>query len=437
VEKQEMKDICRSADIDFEFVVDQSGSVGQAEWDKTMKNIADFWIDVIQPDGAETCGNHVAARKFSSSHKRWHDFKPPPEWVYSKFSSYTEYVKSVFIGESYDGGGTHTADALRRIRIEDVPLTRYIQTFVMVFTDGQSNDPYYNLADQAKHLQDNVDAVYAYGIGQAVNPNELQLIASNDDGWFEMKNTDSYEYVIDKFIMEQGGCETENKKPFRTPNLLNETYGLSRETAYEHHPREYCGTGCETNPESKRDHECIKCSWLKASNDLPALEKYKKNITQVANERCFPASIIAAFISRETRGGVEHLDETWNGVTGWSRCQNAHYYFDHYQRCYGIMHLPDAFGRDYTEEPNTEEGVGSIPYLRQCVDEIIRLIDFMATKQFIFWDEHLQVRAGIAAWDASVNEVYNHAEIDSYTHNQDFSSDIFARAQFFAENGYA
>ena len=58
-------------------------------------------------------------------------------------------------------------------------------------------------------------------------------------------------------------------------------------------------------------------------------------------------------------------------------------------------------------------------------------------ERFPFWDEHLQVRAGIAAWDASVTEVSNHEYIDLYTKNKDFSSDIFARAQFFAENGYA
>ena len=129
----------------------------------------------------------------------------------------------------------------------------------------------------------------------------------------------------------------------RTPDILNETYGLSQLTAMEHHPEENCGMGCETHPETARTPDCIKCSWYKAAIDLPAIEKFKYNITQVADERCFPASIIAAFISRETRGGLEHLDETWKGVPGWGVCQNLHYYFDHNQRCYGIMHLPEGY----------------------------------------------------------------------------------------------
>ena len=94
------------------------------------------------------------------------------------------------------------------------------------------------------------------------------------------------------------------------------------------------------------------------------------------------------------------------------------------------------FGENNTDVPIIDEGIGSIPYLRQCVDEIIRLIDFM-TKRFPFWEEPLQVRAGIAAWDADVDSVYNHEAIDLFTKNQDFSSDIFARAQFYAANGYS
>ena len=225
LEKQEMKNICQLADIDFDFVIDQSGSVGQAEWDKTMKNIADYWIDVIQPDGAKSCGNHVAARKFSDKHKRWHDFLPPPESEYSGFSNYTEYVKSVFINEGYGRGGTHTAEALRRVRTEDVPLTRrkYCddgdcdgQTFVMIFTDGYSNGPG-NLAEEAKRLQYSVDSVYAYGIKpDKVNKDELILIATDKkDGWYVMNTTADYEYTIDMFVLQQGGCDADLKKPFR------------------------------------------------------------------------------------------------------------------------------------------------------------------------------------------------------------------------------
>ena len=130
----------------------------------------------------------------------------------------------------------------------------------------------------------------------------------------------------------------------RIPDIVNETYGLSHQTAMEHHPQEDCGMNCETHPETARTLDCIKCSWYKASIDLPHIDKYKSNITQVAEEKCFPASIIAAFISRETRGGIEHLED-FEGVPGWGVCQNVHYKVDvgRNERCYGIMHLPEGY----------------------------------------------------------------------------------------------
>jgi len=94
-----------------------------------------------------------------------------------------------------------------------------------------------------------------------------------------------------------------------------------------------------------------------------------------------------------------------------------------------------VFGSELTQSPYTEEGIASIYYLYQCIDEIIRLIDVFV-KRFPYWDANLQVRAGIAAWDAGVDLVFNHEVIDVYTKNSDYSSDILARAQFYTENGY-
>ena len=41
-----------------------------------------------------------------------------------------------------------------------------------------------------------------------------------------------------------------------------------------------------------------------------------------------------------------------------------------------------------------------------------------------------------AAWEIGVNQISSHVTIDYYTRNRDFSSDILARAQFFAKQGY-
>lgn len=66
LEQQRMRDICSLADIDFEFVLDSSGSIGSNNWGITTDLIAQHWIrETIQPSGSAQCGNHVAIRRYS------------------------------------------------------------------------------------------------------------------------------------------------------------------------------------------------------------------------------------------------------------------------------------------------------------------------------------------------------------------------------------
>lgn len=44
METKRVQDECSLADIDFEFVIDSSGSVGQSNWQITMDYIAKYWI---------------------------------------------------------------------------------------------------------------------------------------------------------------------------------------------------------------------------------------------------------------------------------------------------------------------------------------------------------------------------------------------------------
>ena len=221
-EQTSIKAKCELADIEFEFVVDASGSVGSGNWQLSMNQIAEYWIrGAIQPNGAAECGNHVAARRYSSNSDdtqvQWHDFAPPPRSKYPQFQNYTEYVASVFENEAYTGGGTYTAEALRRTRTEDIPRARRGKKFVMVFTDGKSSDSS-SLPSEANQLQSVVDEVYAFGIGTGINENELQIIASNKTrgyGWEVMDDFSKYEYFIRNFILIQGGCDTNRIKPFR------------------------------------------------------------------------------------------------------------------------------------------------------------------------------------------------------------------------------
>ena len=227
-EQIQMQAICQKADIDFEFVVDASGSVGASNWKLSMDQIAEYWIrGAIQPNGATECGNHVAARRFSSNSEntqvRWHDFTPPDPSVYSKFSNYSEYVANVFENEGFTGGGTYTAEALNRVRVIDVPTARSGKKYILVFTDGKSSDSS-NLPSAATQLQAVVDQVFAFGIGDGPNEDELQLIASNSSrgyGWDVMEDFSKFQYFISTFVKIQGGCDTDKIKPFRIDDRVN------------------------------------------------------------------------------------------------------------------------------------------------------------------------------------------------------------------------
>ena len=101
-----------------------------------------------------------------------------------------------------------------------------------------------------------------------------------------------------------------------------------------------------------------------------------------------------------------------------------------------VIHIKLNILQDFWR-PITSDGIAGINYLKQGIDEIIRLIDVNAAK-WEWPDDDWLTRAGIASWDAigGIDTIPSHESIDMMTTNQDFSSDILARAQFFAENGY-
>ena len=118
---------------------------------------------------------------------------------------------------------------------------------------------------------------------------------------------------------------------FSTIDVTENTFGLSQSTAMSQGGGT-CGMSCRTYPEASRGSECVECSKSIAQKDLQEVNKYKSNIIAAAKDRCFDPAILAAFISRQTRGGSELY-----GTNGWIPCHN-----DSYFRCFGIMHMPDC-----------------------------------------------------------------------------------------------
>ena len=194
-ELESIRSDCMQADIDFEFVIDSSGSVGYSRWELTMQLIGENWIkEVIVPNGAKQCGNHVAGRWFSTDSERFFDFEPPEESVYAS-QSYAEYVGDKFINQSYISGLTNTGLALEQTRIVDLPMARDGPKYVMVFTDGVSNN-FTATSIEAQKLHGVADRTYAFGIGKSYREVELEAIATDPAYVGTMKNFDDLEAYV-------------------------------------------------------------------------------------------------------------------------------------------------------------------------------------------------------------------------------------------------
>ena len=257
-----IRSMCRQADIDFAFVVDSSGSVGPFNWGLTMNLIGEKWIkEVIIPSGAKKCGNHVAGRRFSSSSVRFHDFEPPARSSYAP-STYAEFVGNKFINQTFYGGGTNTAYALRQTRQVDLPTARDGLKYVMFFLDGTKD-----LAAttyEAQLLHGVANRTYAFGIGPGAGMDFLNAIASDPAYVGTMTTFSQLEAYVRKFVIEQQGCQTQIVQPHRGIDLNEASIaGMSYQTSSEQAAivDEQCNSSdvCPTK-ESNRKPTCQKCS---------------------------------------------------------------------------------------------------------------------------------------------------------------------------------
>ena len=341
LEQKRMRDMCSLADIDFEFVLDSSGSIGSKNWGITTDLIAQHWIrETIQPSGSAQCGNHVAIRRYSGSDS-WSeghfydlDFTPTDEWINADgISNYTDYVANVFTNLDHISSVTDTAGALERVRTEDITKTRNGTTYIMVFTDGESNS-FNDTVYQAELLHTLVDEVFAFGIGDNINADELEAIASKDSNMDIMENFQSYRDYISQFILRQGGCNTRHIRPYRAIefNRPRLTFGLSWETALKSNLSSCeAATVCSNEKEMERKPVCSQCSIELAEIDLEAMEIYRENITTAATNKCFNAALLAGLISQQSRGGAL-LDQ--NGTMPCSNTADG--------LCYGIMGMKNG-----------------------------------------------------------------------------------------------
>ena len=130
-----------------------------------------------------------------------------------------------------------------------------------------------------------VDEVYAFGIGGGSNVNELKEIASDSGNWAVMTDFKEYEFFIRTFMLEKGGCETQQIQPYRIIDLAAPdyalSYGASSLTAGQY-PELECQGFCPEYPETTREFGCAQCSAQIGALDLEAMEVFRHNITAAA-----------------------------------------------------------------------------------------------------------------------------------------------------------
>ena len=134
----------------------------------------------------------------------------------------------------------------------------------MVFTDGGSDDRA-ALEPEAYKLHEAADRVYAIGISNGINYEELHLIASDETYVATLQEFSDLEAFARKFVKEQKGCYTEVKQAHRAIDLnIMLHYGMSWQSAVNlpdlTNPACKNDTVCPSEDESMRSSDCVTCS---------------------------------------------------------------------------------------------------------------------------------------------------------------------------------
>ncbi|HLL55984.1 MAG TPA: peptidoglycan-binding protein [Myxococcaceae bacterium] len=145
-----------------------------------------------------------------------------------------------------------------------------------------------------------------------------------------------------------------------------------------------------------------------AMTDLPRLQQYRSDIESVARQHDLPPALLAAIISRESRGGAA-LDANGRGDGG---------------RGYGLMQV----------DRGTAAGVGG-PRSRENIEQGARILrDKLGEVRRAHpdWTPEQQLRGAVAAYNMGARNVQTLGGMDRGTTGDDYSADVWARAQTLA-----
>uniref|UniRef100_A0A1A8FG01 Lysozyme g n=2 Tax=Nothobranchius korthausae TaxID=1143690 RepID=A0A1A8FG01_9TELE len=154
-----------------------------------------------------------------------------------------------------------------------------------------------------------------------------------------------------------------------------------------------------------------------AEQDLQRLSPYKNDILDVGRELHFHPALIAAIISRQSRAGQELKEDG---------------YGKHDPNSFGLMQISKKF-HVLKGEPFSKVHIDSgTTYLIHLIKTV--------TQQKSDWTLERQLKGALVGYISGIEKVLAVAseelDLDSLTPTQDFTNDVIARAQFFAEREY-
>uniref|UniRef100_A0A1A8QSG7 Lysozyme g n=1 Tax=Nothobranchius rachovii TaxID=451742 RepID=A0A1A8QSG7_9TELE len=154
-----------------------------------------------------------------------------------------------------------------------------------------------------------------------------------------------------------------------------------------------------------------------AEQDLQRLSPYKNDILDVGRGLHFHPALIAAIISRQSRAGEELKEDG---------------YGKHDPNSFGLMQISKNF-HVLKGEPFSKVHIDS------GTTYLIHLVKTM-TQQKSDWTLERQLKGALVGYISGIEKVLAVAteelDLDSLTPTQDFTNDVIARAQFFAEREY-
>ncbi|WP_224365922.1 transglycosylase SLT domain-containing protein [Hyalangium versicolor] len=141
-----------------------------------------------------------------------------------------------------------------------------------------------------------------------------------------------------------------------------------------------------------------------ARTDLPRLLKHQSAFEAAALKHGLPPALLAALASRESRAGAL-LDN--NGLVGGGEC-------------FGLMQLDSRY--------RPRGGAHSAEHIDHAAQVLARLLGEVKAMH-PGWPAEQQLRGAVVAYDSGVGHVRTIRDMDRGTTGDDYSNDVWARAQ--------